>query len=168
MPQFANDALPPKAQRAVFFDRDGVLNTDHGYVYRYEDWEWTEGATEVLALLKENDFRVLVVTNQSGIARGYYTETEMHQLHERINQEAGGAVDQFYFCPHGPDSKCECRKPRPGMLFAGLADWSLHPEDCILIGDKPSDLEAAKAAGVVGYSFHGGSLLARVREILGI
>lgn len=155
-----------RSRKAAFFDRDGVLNVDHGYVHRYADWEWTPGAVGALGRLRDLGYRVLVVTNQSGIARGYYGEDQMHELHARANEDAGGLIDQFYFCPHGPDSDCSCRKPEPGMILAGLEDWGLDPKQSFLVGDKASDIEAATAAGVRGFLFTGGDLSAFVNVIL--
>ncbi len=108
--------------KAVFLDRDGTLNVDKGYVHRIEDWEWIPGAIDAIVLLKKAGFLVVVITNQAGIARGYYTDTEVSHLHTRINEELkehGATIDGFYHCPHHPEfsAECECRKPMAGNIF---------------------------------------------------
>lgn len=158
----------------VFFDRDGVLNADIGYLWRREDFVWMPGAAETIRLFNSLGWRVVVVTNQSGVARGYYRETDVQSLHAWMNEELasmGGHVDQFLYCPHHPQGilpeyrcDCDCRKPQPGMILRGLAEQSADPTRCILIGDKESDLQAATAAGVKGYLFEGENLLAFVQN----
>jgi D-glycero-D-manno-heptose 1,7-bisphosphate phosphatase len=165
-----------KPKRAAFLDRDGVLNIDHGYVHRAEDFRWVEGAREAVALLRSSGYFTVLVTNQSGIARGYYDEHALVRLHQHIQTELaplGAALDAWYFCPHLPTasvdayrSECDCRKPRPGMLLRAARDHDLDLGASLLIGDKPSDLEAAAAAGVRGYLFTGGDLLAFTRGVL--
>ena len=164
--------------KAVFFDRDGVLNLDHGYVCEPERLDWMPGAREAVAALNVADVRVLVVTNQSGVARGYFTEEQVDRFHAALQAglaEIGGRVDAFYVAPHHEAATVERyrhpdhpdRKPNPGMVLRGLADWSLRPEETILVGDKASDIEAARRAGVEGLMFPGGDLLAFLRRALG-
>ena len=164
--------------KAVFFDRDGVLNLDHGYVCEPERLDWIPGARETVAALNAAGTKVLVVTNQSGVARGYFTEAEVEAFHAALRAglaEVGGRVDAFYVAPHHEDAVDERyrhpdhpdRKPNPGMILRGLADWSLAPEETVLVGDKASDVEAARRAGVEGLLFPGGDLLAFLRERLG-
>lgn len=158
----------------VFFDRDGVLNADIGYLWRREDFVWMPGATETIRLFNSLGWRVVVVTNQSGVARGYYRETDVQSLHAWMNEELavqGGHIDQFLFCPHHPQGAlpefrcdCDCRKPQPGMILRGLSEWRADPARCILIGDKETDLQAATAAGVKGYLFGGENLLDFVQK----
>lgn len=162
--------------KAVFLDRDGVLNVDVAYLYRIEDLKWIDGAKEALALLQKNGYKLFVVTNQSGIARGYYTTAEMLALHEHMQSELRQLhvnIEKFYYCPHHKDGKvaefaceCSCRKPKPGMLLQAFSEYDLDKEQCFLIGDKDSDLEAAANAGIKGYKFTGGSLLDFVKNIL--
>lgn len=159
--------------RIVFFDRDGVLNVDIGYLWRKEDWVWQPGAPETIRLFNELGWRVVVVTNQSGVARGYYQESDVQSLHEWVNDELakqGAHVDAFHYCPHHPKGalaeyvgQCDCRKPQPGMILCELQEGQADPTQCILIGDMESDLAAAEAAGVKGYLFNGGNLLEFVR-----
>lgn len=162
--------------KAVFLDRDGVLNVDVAYLYRIEDLQWVDGAREALAYLNEQGYKLFVVTNQSGIARGYYTAAEMQALHEHMQsqlQQFKAKIEKFYYCPHHKDGKvaefaceCSCRKPKPGMLLQAFSEYELDKEQCFMIGDKDSDLEAAANAGIKGYKFTGGSLLDFVKNIL--
>lgn len=157
-------------------DRDGVLNRDKAYLYKKEDVEWIEGCREAVAFLNGLGCRVIVVTNQSGVARGYFTEAEVRELHGWMAAEiaqAGGVISAFYYCPHLPgapvaayDKECDCRKPKPGMIRQALRDWGVSPEKAFLIGDSPRDVEAAEAAGIRGYLFREGSLLDFVQQIL--
>lgn len=162
--------------KAVFFDRDGVLNVDVSYLYRIEDLRWVDGAREALAYLTEHGYKIFVVTNQSGIARGYYTVEEMNRLHEHMMAEIsayGGKIEKIYFCPHHKEGKlaefaidCDCRKPKPGMLLRAFAEYDLDKEACFLIGDSPRDVEAAEAAGIRGYLYKEGNLLDFVKNIV--
>lgn len=162
--------------KAVFFDRDGVLNVDVSYLYRIEDLRWVDGAREALAYLTEQGYKIFVVTNQSGIARGYYTIEEMNKLHEHMMAEIsvyGGKVEKIYYCPHHKEGKlaefaidCDCRKPKPGMLLQAFAEYELDKEQSFLIGDSPRDVEAAEAAGIRGYLYKEGNLLDFVKNIV--
>ena len=153
----------------VFLDRDGVINADIGYLWRREDFVWIPGAPAAIRLFNERGRPVVVVTNQSGVARGYYTEQDVESLHRWMNAELnrqGARIDAFYFCPHHPDGAipeytrvCDCRKPQPGMLLQAMEDWRADPAKSVLIGDKESDVEAAAAAGIRGYLFDGKNLL---------
>ncbi|MDR6624944.1 HAD family hydrolase [Caulobacter segnis] len=161
--------------RAVFFDRDGVINVDHGYVHDPKALEWVEGAREILAELTKAGVKVLVVTNQSGVARGYFDEAAVDGFHAAIQaglSEAGAKVDAFYSCPYHESALIERyrhpdhpdRKPNPGMILRGLADWALRPEEACMVGDKASDVEAANRAGMEGYLYTGGDLAAFLRS----
>ena len=153
---------------AVFFDRDGVLNIDHGYTYRKQNFEWMPGAIETIKYFNDHNYFVFVITNQSGIARGYYTEQDMHALHKFMSEELGahGAhIDDFYYCPHYPDSQqeryrtiCTCRKPAPGMIEQAFHEWDIDKQHSFLIGDKQSDIQAAETINMSGYLFKGGNL----------
>jgi len=154
----------------AFLDRDGVLNVDIGYLYRPEDLVFTPDAEEAVRWLNEHGVTVVVVTNQSGIGRGLYSVADFEQLMGFMVlelAEAGAQIDGYYFCPHLPDSDCECRKPKPGMILDGLRDFGGDPSRSFFIGDKATDMEAAAAAGVRGVLYSGGSLLAAVREAAG-
>lgn len=162
-------------RQAVFFDRDGVLNIDKAYVYRREDFEWIAGAKELIKFLNDNDILVIVITNQSGIARGYYTEENMHELHKYMQsdlEKIGAHIDAFYYCPHHSEGSikeytlvCDCRKPKPGLILKALAEWKIDKTKSIMIGDKQRDIEAAEAAGIKGYLFFGGNLFEFVKSI---
>lgn len=162
--------------KAIFFDRDGVLNTDKGYLYKIEDLEWVEGALQALAYAREQGYLVFVVTNQSGIARGYYTVQDMQKLHEymqKVAQKNGGKIEKFYYCPHLKEGTvaeyaidCDCRKPKPGLILKACKEYAIDLEASLLIGDKQRDVESAEAAGIKGYLFEQGSLLDFVKQII--
>jgi len=161
----------PPLRPALFLDRDGVLNEDRGYVYRWEDFRWIAGARDVVAAFNRAGWLVIVVTNQSGVGRGYYSEDDVHALHARMAQdlaELGGRIDAFYHAPDHPEAPLDAyrhpdppdRKPNPGMILRALADWPIDKAASVLVGDKPSDLEAALRAGVRAVLFPGGDLKA--------
>ncbi len=140
-------------QPAVIVDRDGVLNKKMPrgeYVRFWKDWQWLPGAKEAVALLKRAGYEVIVVSNQAGIARGVMSTNDLAEIHGRMKaeiREAGGEIDAIYFCPHGWDEGCECRKPRAGLLFAAQRDFSLDLSVTPFIGDDERDVQAAEAAG---------------------
>lgn len=140
---------------AVFLDRDGTLNVEVGYLNQFEDWEWIPGAVEAIRRINQMGYLAIVVTNQAGIARGYYDAPDMHELHRRVNRllaQAGARIDAYYFCPHHPDHgevrSCACRKPEPGMLLQARREFDIDLAGSWLIGDKLSDVEAGLRAGV--------------------
>lgn len=163
-------------RRAAFLDRDGVLNVDKGYVSRVDDFEWIAGAIEAVRRLNEAGYLVVVATNQSGIARQYYTEADFTALMAWMRRELvsrGARLDGVYHCPHHIDGSevafaidCDCRKPKPGMLLRAIKDLDIDPKRSFLIGDKEADMEAANAAGVSGYLFDSGNLDAFVASLL--
>jgi D-glycero-D-manno-heptose 1,7-bisphosphate phosphatase len=163
-------------RRAAFLDRDGVLNVDKGYVSSVDDFEWITGAIEAVRRLNDAGYLVIVATNQSGIARQYYTEVDFAALMAWMRRELasrGARLDAVYHCPHCVDGgdpdfaiDCDCRKPKPGMLLRAIADLDIDPSQSFLIGDKAADMEAANAAGVSGYLFEGGNLDAFVASVL--
>ncbi len=166
-----------KEQAAVFFDRDGVLNIDTGYVYRPEDFKWMTGAVATVKYFNDKGYLVFVVTNQSGVARGYYSEEDVNTLHHWMNDELakqGAHVDAFYYCPHHTDAKletyrqkCACRKPEPGLILQAMAEWPVDKEKSFLIGDRDSDIAAAAACRLRGYLFNGTNLFDFVKNTLG-
>lgn len=140
---------------AVFLDRDGTLNVEKEYLYRIQDWEWIPGATDALRLINQMGYLAVVVTNQAGVARGYYSESDIVILHnyvDRMLAEMGARIDAYYYCPHHPEHgevrDCPCRKPQPGMLFRAQRELDIDLEKSWLIGDKLSDVDAARQAGV--------------------
>ncbi|MBF0162734.1 MAG: D-glycero-beta-D-manno-heptose 1,7-bisphosphate 7-phosphatase [Magnetococcales bacterium] len=167
--QRAQQELPSWQHRpALFFDRDGVLNRDHGYVCSPDRFEWVAGAPEAIRWCNEHGYLVIVVTNQSGIARGYYDEAQFHALTAWMQTELaqqGAHIDAVYHCPHHPSAgtgvwrtACHCRKPNPGLLEQAGSEWSIDWSASLLIGDNLTDLEAAERAGIVGHLFTGGRL----------
>ncbi|MBX3096048.1 MAG: HAD family hydrolase [Fimbriimonadaceae bacterium] len=156
-PGIAGRAKPRGPQKpAIFFDRDGVLNVDHGYVAKMRDWEWTPEAIRAIRYMKRKGYRVIVVTNQSGIGRELYTEEELLVLSEFMLREA--PIDAIYYCPHHPDERCPARKPGTSMLEAAKADWDLDLTRSFLIGDRDTDIQAAERFGIPGFSYRDGSL----------
>jgi histidinol-phosphate phosphatase family protein len=157
----------------VILDRDGVLNKrppKARYVRNWSEFEWLPGAKEALRLLKEAGYRAIVVSNQAGIGRGEMPEEALRQIHERMKAEtaeAGGEIEAIYYCPHNWDEGCECRKPKPGLLFQAQRELNLDLSRCLLIGDDERDLEAADAAGCPSALIsEGASLLDITRRLL--
>jgi D-glycero-D-manno-heptose 1,7-bisphosphate phosphatase len=143
-------------KRAVFIDRDGTINVEKEYLYRVEDFEFIPGAPEAIRSLNKAGYFVVVVSNQSGVARGFFTEEDVEILHRHIAAvlaDAGATVDAWYYCPHHPAGRgsyalsCNCRKPLPGMLIEAAKRYDLDLETSIMIGDKLVDVEAGIAAG---------------------
>lgn len=141
-----------KQERALFLDRDGVINKNRvDNVRSWDQFEFEEGALEALALAGESDFRIVVITNQSGIGRGHMTEDTVLQIHARMVQEVvqtGGRVDKVYYCPHTPEDNCTCRKPAPEMLLRGRDCYNLDVTRSYFVGDWVDDVLAARNAGV--------------------
>lgn len=152
---FKTMSVKPKA---AFIDRDGVINEERNYVHRREDFVLLPGVIEGLALLRNAGYHLIVVTNQAGIARGYYDQAAMDCLHDHLRASlaaSGIKLDAIYFCPHHPQGsvadlvvECGCRKPAPGMLLQAVRDFDLDLSNSVLIGDKLSDVQAGKRAGV--------------------
>lgn len=147
--------LAPPRYPAAFLDRDGVINVDTGYVSTWQDFQFLPGVVDALRALQSQGFRLVVVTNQSGIGRGYYTDADFQLLTNRVTRhlaEQGVTLQATYHCPHAPASDtnppCTCRKPAPGMLLAAAADWQLDLSRSLMVGDKDSDMQAAALAGV--------------------
>lgn len=150
------------SRRALFLDRDGVINVNHGYVWTPERTDFIEGIFDLVRLAREKAYRIIVVTNQAGIARGYYSEQQFKNYMAWMGQvfkERGAALDAVYYCPHHPTEgigdylkTCECRKPAPGMILQAQREHGIELEKSIMIGDKLSDIIAANAAGI-GYVY---------------
>jgi len=171
----AQELLPSFMHRpAAFLDRDGILNRDDGYVHKSEDIVWIEGAIEAVRWLNEQGFYVFVITNQGGVAHGYYEEQHVHDLHDWMQQEMqrhGAHIDAFEHCPFHPDGvveryklESELRKPQPGMILKLQREWTTDPRWSFVVGDRDSDVAAAIAAGVAGYKFEGGNLWKFLQE----
>jgi D,D-heptose 1,7-bisphosphate phosphatase len=163
-------------RRALFLDRDGVVNFDHGYVGSRDRFEWTRGSLEAIREATDAGWHVFIVTNQSGVARGYYDEAAVVALHDWMSdgaRRAGGTIDGIRYCPFHVDAlvpayrrASDWRKPRPGMLTDLIRVWELDPSRCVLVGDQPTDMAAADAAGIKAFHFPDGDLAEFVRPLI--
>lgn len=138
-------------RKAAFLDRDGVINHDSGYIGRIEDFVLLPGVAEALKLLLDAGYSLIVVTNQSGIGRGLYTEDDYQRVTAHMREllaAEGIEFEAILHCPHAPSERCNCRKPMPGLLIKGAADANTALKASILFGDKDSDIAAGRAAGV--------------------
>lgn len=173
----AQQDIPRRILRpAVFFDRDGVLNEDLGWVGSPDRFQWLPRAKEALRRVTEAGVHVFIVTNQAGVARGLYTEEDVRALHLHILQDVltfGGTIDDFRFCPYHPSAAVsryrrvsDWRKPGPGMILDLLAAWNVDPERAILVGDMESDIQAANAGHVEGFRYTGGDLIDFLEPLL--
>lgn len=143
--------------RAIFLDRDGVIVEDLDYTYRIDQLKLIPGSAEAIKLLNQNDFLIIIVTNQSGIAKGYFTENDTILFNDSMKEklrEYGAHIDAIYCCPHHPDAKiekyktdCDCRKPKPGMLKKAEKKFDIDLIQSFIIGDRLSDIEAGKCVG---------------------
>jgi D,D-heptose 1,7-bisphosphate phosphatase len=161
---------------AAFLDRDGVITIDHGYTHRIEDLRFVPDAAQAIRALNVAGCYTIVVTNQAGVARGLYTEEQAQAFNKAMREQLmdqAARLDAIYYCPHHPDGSvpgysrvCGCRKPAPGLLEQVARDWPVDTDRSFLIGNMPSDLEAARAFGIPGYLHEGGSLLLTVERAL--
>jgi D-glycero-D-manno-heptose 1,7-bisphosphate phosphatase len=141
--------------KAVFLDRDGVLNQEMGdYVRRFEDFHVLDNF-DALKTLQDRGYMLLVATNQGGLAKGWYTEEELAKMHNHLKTvyaEHGVVITDFFYCPHHPNftGDCDCRKPKPGLLLKGIAKYNIDPALSYFIGDRERDVEAGTLAGVKG------------------
>ena len=162
--------------KAVFFDRDGTLNEEVHYLHKIEDFKWIEGAIDAIKYCNDNGYLAIVITNQSGVARGYYPESDIMKLYDWMNDDLakhGARLDGIYYCPHHPTGKvreyaidCDCRKPKPGMLFKAKQDYDIDLENSFLVGDGARDVECAEAAGVKGIRYRGDNLCQTLLECI--
>ena len=160
----------------MFFDRDGVLNVDHGYTHRPEALEWVEGAVEAVKAVNDAGWFAFLVTNQAGVAHGLYGEAEVVTFNAHLQAELrrrGAHLDDIRYCPHHPDGAvegyaraCDWRKPGPGMLLDLMEHWPVDRAHSLMVGDKPSDMQAASAAGVEGVLYEGRSVEGLLRPRL--
>jgi D-glycero-D-manno-heptose 1,7-bisphosphate phosphatase len=157
---------------AIFLDRDGTLIEEVNYLSRVEDLRLFPFSAEAVKRLKNAGYLIVVVTNQSGIGRGIYTEADMQAVHDAIQKRLDGAIDAFYFCPHLPDDGCDCRKPKTGMIDAAVRDLQIDLQESWMIGDKKIDVETGVNAGMrtalvlTGYGEHERGSLERPPDIL--
>lgn len=140
--------------KVAFFDRDGTINVNFGHVYKPEDLEFVDGVPGIIRGYNEAKVPVIVVTNQAGIAKGYYTWEQMERfnsyLNAQLNAQFGAHIDAYYVCPHHPEftGDCDCRKPKPGLFFQAAQDFPVDFSLSVMYGDKESDRQAALAAGI--------------------
>ncbi len=166
-----NDAkadLKPDLKPGAFFDRDGIINLDHGYVGDVSRFQLVEGAARALRLCREAGYLIFVVTNQAGVARGLFQEEDVQALHAHMRSQLaaeGAAIDDIRYCPHHPEGTreryrkdCAWRKPGAGMILDIARHWPVDLKRSFLVGDKESDMEAARAAGVRGFRYENGPL----------
>ncbi|HEX4104750.1 MAG TPA: HAD family hydrolase [Rhizomicrobium sp.] len=161
---------------AAFFDRDGVINRDHGYVGSPDRFELTEGAAPAIRLCRDAGYLVFVITNQAGVAHGHFEEKDVKALHDHMRAllaADGATLDDIRYCPHHPDAKrpayrqaCSCRKPEPGMILGLAKVWSVDLAHSFLIGDQESDLEAAARAHMQGFLYREGPLDRFVADVI--
>ena len=165
--------------KAVFFDRDGVLNIDTINLHKIEDWIWINGAKEAIKFCNDNGYLAIIITNQSGVARNLFTLNDVNKLHNFVQGELykiGARIDAFYICPHIDDGtgkvkqysiECNCRKPKPGLILQACKDFDIDVSQSYMVGDKQRDCDAGINAGVKGTClFDGVDLLASVKKML--
>jgi len=145
--------------KALFLDRDGVINIDKHHVIRKEDFEFSQGIFDLCKEYSHAGYLIIVLTNQAGIAKGFYSEADFLQLTTWMIDQFlawGITISKVYYCPHHPDitGPCECRKPNPGMITKAVKDFDLDINECVLIGDKESDIEAGRRAGIPVSNLH--------------
>ena len=162
--------------KAIFFDRDGTLNVDLDYLCDFEKFQWIDGAVEAIKFLNDNNYLVIVVTNQSGVARGFFTEDDVKIFHNQMNEELkkfDAHIDEFYYCPHHPNGvveayrvDCECRKPKSKLLEMACSEFNIDKENSLLIGDSKRDIECALNAGIRGVMFKENNLFTTLKNNL--
>ena len=138
-------------RKTFFLDRDGTINEEIGFLHEVEKVKILEGVAEGIKRAREKGYLIIVISNQSGIGRGYFREEDVKKVNERINEilsKEGAEVDAFYYCPHSPEENCSCRKPKPGLFLKAIKDWDIDIFSSINVGDSLRDIEAGIRAGV--------------------
>ncbi len=166
-----NQVKSEKFNKAAFLDRDGTLNEDTGYLYKIKDFKWIKGAIKALRILKKNNFLIIVVSNQSGVSRGFYSENDIKKLHKWMNQQLlkyDLMIDDFFFATDLPNNNNinSRRKPSPAMLNEAVEKYNLDKNKCFMLGDKQTDVEAAKNAQIKGFLFKENDLSVKISKIL--
>jgi len=139
------------SNKTLFIDRDGIVNIDHGYTYKIEEFEFMPGIFQLLSFFQSNGYQLFIVTNQSGIGRGYYTLDDFEKLTDWMIKELnkkGILIKKVFYCPHSPEEKCACRKPETGMIEQALREFDIDLEHSWMIGDKQSDIDLAYHAQI--------------------
>ena len=162
--------------KAIFFDRDGTLNVDLDYLCDFEKFQWIDGAVEAIKFLNDNNYLVIVVTNQSGVARGFFTEDDVKSFHKQMNEELknfDAHIDEFYYCPHHPQGviakykiDCECRKPKSKMIEDACKKFNIDKSKSLMICDKIRDVEYGENAGVRSVLFEGGNIFDLIKKFV--
>ncbi len=165
-----------KLNKAVFFDRDGTLNVDIKYLHRVEDFIWIEGAKDAIKYCNDKGYMAIIITNQSGIARGYYDESAVLEVYSWMNKELSkidAHLDDIFYCPHHIEGviekykkNCECRKPSTGMLEAAIKKHNIERSKSLFIGDTETDMECARNAGIKGARYIDGNLFELLKEVI--
>ena len=154
--------------KAVFLDRDGTINVDKNYLYKIEDFEFLPGAVEALQLLQSSGYLLIIITNQSGIARGYFTENDFLRLNDFMLNELerlGVHISKSYYCPHGPDSKCNCRKPKTGLFEQAAKEYDIDLSKSFAVGDKLRDCSICLKTKCRGFIINGKSDNENIRSV---
>ena len=136
--------------KAAFIDRDGTINANIGYIDSPDSFKMYSGVAEGIKLLNEDGFKVIIITNQSGIARGFFSEETLDKIHNKMKKELsdkGAKIDAIYYCPHHPDEKCSCRKPNPGLIEKATNDLDIDTKKSFILGDRMLDVEAGHKKG---------------------
>ena len=139
------------ALKTIFLDRDGVINKEINYLYKKENFEFIDGVFDACLFFQNLNYQIIIISNQSGIARGFFSEKDYHILSKWLIKqfkENGVSILDTYYCPHSPDASCNCRKPKPGMLIKAIDEYNIDVEMSWMIGDKETDIEAANLAGI--------------------
>ena len=160
--------------KAVFFDRDGTLNVDIRYLHRPEDFEWIPEAKEAIKYVNDHGYLAILVTNQSGVARGYYPESDVRLVYDWMNEQlaaVGAHLDALYYCPHHPSGTvpeytriCSCRKPSPQLINDACDKYRIDKQQSYFVGDAETDMQCAANAGIKAVRYQGGSLLQTIRS----
>lgn len=143
---------PPAARKTLILDRDGTIVFDRDYLADPAGLEWLPGAADALRSLHQRGYRLIVITNQSGVGRGMFSLSQLQQMNLRLQEMAsacGAHLERIYYCPHRPEDHCECRKPAPALLHQAAREFGFDPADAVVIGDKSSDIELGRRVGAL-------------------
>ena len=167
-------AILSMANKAVFFDRDGTLNVDVHYLHRPKDFKWIPEAKEAIKYVNDHGYLAILVTNQSGVARGYYPEADIRHVYDWMNEQlsaVGAHLDALYYCPHHPAGTvpeytkvCTCRKPSPQLVNDACCKYQIDKQQSYFVGDTNTDMQCAANAGITGIRYQGGSLLQSIKS----